>query len=121
MSSSTTIICRATRSLAEFDATILRSGRPIAPVAPEWRPFASALAPAFMVPVAHAAGFVSAYPASDYAALLNFAQIDQFSVDESYAETADSMFRIDAVAGSGDSAVACRSPLISTEVTYPAP
>lgn len=48
-------------SLAEFDATILRSGQPIAPIAPEWRPFASALAPAFMVPVAHAAGFVSAY------------------------------------------------------------
>jgi hypothetical protein len=58
-------------------------------------------------------------PASDYAALLSFAQIDQFSVDESYAETADSMFRIDAVAGSGEGAVACRSPLISAEVTYP--
>jgi hypothetical protein len=60
-------------------------------------------------------------PASDYAALLNYAQIDQFSVDESYAETADSMFWIDAVAGSGEGAVSCKGPLISTEVTYPAP
>jgi hypothetical protein len=47
--------------LAEFDAIILRSGMAIAPVASEWRPFASALAPTFMVPIAHGAGYVSAY------------------------------------------------------------
>jgi hypothetical protein len=48
--------------LAEFDAIILRSGKAIAPVDPEWRPFASALlAPAFMVPIADGAGYVSAY------------------------------------------------------------
>jgi len=47
--------------LAEFDATILRSGMAIAPVASEWRPFASALAPTFMVPIADGAGYVSAY------------------------------------------------------------
>jgi hypothetical protein len=60
-------------------------------------------------------------PASDYAELLNYAQIDPFSVDESYAETADSMFWIDAVAGSGEEAVTCKGPLVSTEVTYPTP
>jgi hypothetical protein len=60
-------------------------------------------------------------PASDYAALLNYAQIDQFSVDEAYAETADSMFQIDAVAGSGEGAVSCKGALISAEVTYPTP
>jgi hypothetical protein len=48
--------------LTEFDAIILRSGKAIAPVDPEWRPFASALlAPAFMVPIADGAGYVSAY------------------------------------------------------------
>src|SRR6202047_894872 len=47
--------------LAEFDAIILRSGMAIAPVASEWRPFASALAPTFMVSIADGAGYVSAY------------------------------------------------------------
>ncbi|MGB6174758.1 MAG: hypothetical protein WBF43_00105 [Methylocella sp.] len=47
--------------LAEFDAIILRSGMAIAPVAPEWQPFASALAPTFMLPIADGAGYVSAY------------------------------------------------------------
>lgn len=47
--------------LAESDAIILRSGRAIAPVASEWRPFASALAPTFMVPIADGAGYVSAF------------------------------------------------------------
>ena len=47
--------------LAEFDAIILRSGTAIAPVASEWRPFASALAPIFMLPIADGAGYVSAY------------------------------------------------------------
>lgn len=60
-------------------------------------------------------------PASDYASLLNYAQIDQFSVDESYAETADSMFEVNAVAGSGEAAVTCKGPLVSAEVTYPTP
>jgi hypothetical protein len=60
-------------------------------------------------------------PASDYASLLNYAQIDQFAVDESYAETADSMFQIDAVAGSGEGATTCKGPLVSAEVTYPTP
>ncbi|HTV30396.1 MAG TPA: hypothetical protein VMF32_21790, partial [Xanthobacteraceae bacterium] len=36
-------------SLAEFDAQIFRSGHLIAPVDPEWRPFANALAPRFML------------------------------------------------------------------------
>jgi len=47
--------------LAEFDGTILRSGMAIAPVESEWQPLAAALAPRFMVPVAHGAGFASTY------------------------------------------------------------
>ena len=47
--------------LAEFDATILRSGKAIAPVVSEWQPLAAALAPRFMIPVAHGAGFASTY------------------------------------------------------------
>src|SRR3984893_11359136 len=47
--------------LAEFDATILRSGMAIAPVDSEWRPYVSALATSFMLPISHGAGFASAY------------------------------------------------------------
>jgi hypothetical protein len=47
--------------LAEFDATILRSGMAIAPVDSEWRPYFSALATSFMLPIPHGAGFASAY------------------------------------------------------------
>lgn len=47
--------------LAEFDAIILRSGKAIAPVDSEWRPYAAALAPTFMLPIADGAGYVSAY------------------------------------------------------------
>src|SRR5579862_3453917 len=47
--------------LAEFDAQIFRSGHLIAPVDAEWRLFASALAPRFMLPVAGGIGFVSNY------------------------------------------------------------
>lgn len=47
--------------LAEHDAVILRSGAIVAPIAPEWRPYSSALAPRFMVPVDRVDGFVSAY------------------------------------------------------------
>jgi hypothetical protein len=48
-------------NLAEFDAQIFRSGLLIAPVDPEWRPFANALAPRFMLPIAGGLGFVSHY------------------------------------------------------------
>jgi len=47
--------------LAEFDATILRSGMAIAPVDSEWRPYVSALATRYMLPIPHGAGFASAY------------------------------------------------------------
>jgi hypothetical protein len=47
--------------LAEFDATILRTGTPVALAAPEWQSFFLALAPCFMLPVAQGAGFLSAY------------------------------------------------------------
>jgi hypothetical protein len=48
-------------ALAEFDAQIFQSGLLIAPVDPEWRPFANALAPRFMLPIAGGLGFVSNY------------------------------------------------------------
>jgi hypothetical protein len=47
--------------LAEFDARILRSGHLIAPIAPEWRVFADALAPRFMLPIPGNIGFASEY------------------------------------------------------------
>lgn len=48
-------------ALAEFDAVIFRTGRLIAPVAPEWRAFSQALAPRFMLPIADQMGFSSQY------------------------------------------------------------
>jgi hypothetical protein len=47
--------------LAEFDAIIFRSGKEIASIDPLWRPFASALAPRFMLPIPGDVGFASAY------------------------------------------------------------
>ncbi|MDJ0450428.1 hypothetical protein [Methylocystis sp. JR02] len=48
-------------ALAEFDAVIFRTGRLIAPVAPEWRAVSQALAPRFMLPIAEQMGFSSQY------------------------------------------------------------
>jgi hypothetical protein len=48
-------------NLAEFDARIFQSGHLIAPVDPQWRPFAKALAPRFVMPIAGGLGFVSSY------------------------------------------------------------
>jgi hypothetical protein len=48
-------------ALAEFDATIFRSGRAFAPIEPAWQPYGSALAPRFMLPVQRTLGFVSSY------------------------------------------------------------
>jgi hypothetical protein len=47
--------------MAKFDAEIIASGRLLAPIAPEWRPFASALQPAFRLPVPGDIAWVSAY------------------------------------------------------------
>ncbi len=47
--------------LAEFDAIIFRSGRPVAPIAPDWQIFANALAPRLMLPIYGGAGWVSGY------------------------------------------------------------
>jgi hypothetical protein len=48
--------------LARFDSLIFRSGRTVAPLAEEWRPYASALAwQSFMQPVADHAALVSSY------------------------------------------------------------
>jgi hypothetical protein len=47
--------------LAQFDASIFRAGKSIAAIQPEWRPFATALAPRFMLPIARDAGFASTY------------------------------------------------------------
>ncbi|HEX5279220.1 MAG TPA: hypothetical protein VFW28_03990 [Micropepsaceae bacterium] len=48
-------------NLAEFDATILRAGKPIAPVAGEWQRFANALAPRFVLHAANGGGWISLY------------------------------------------------------------
>jgi hypothetical protein len=47
--------------MAEFDTAILRQGRLVAAVAPEWRPFANSLVPFFRLPVAGDAAWVSSY------------------------------------------------------------
>lgn len=47
--------------LADFDAAHLRAGWLIAPVPVEWRPFADAMMPQFMLPVAEDAGWTSTY------------------------------------------------------------
>ena len=49
-------------TLARFDSLIFRSGRTVAPLSNEWRPYANALAwQSFMQPVADHAAFISAY------------------------------------------------------------
>ncbi len=47
--------------LANFDADFLSRGLPIAPVPAEWRPFAGALMPDFMLPIPSESGWLSAY------------------------------------------------------------
>jgi len=47
--------------LADFDAAFLARGALIAPMPPEWQPFATALMPKFMLPVASSTGWLSAY------------------------------------------------------------
>ena len=47
--------------LADFDSIIFRAGKITAPIAADWRPFASALAPRFMLSIAKNAGFASIY------------------------------------------------------------
>lgn len=47
--------------LADFDADYLRQGLAIAPVPAEWRPFAAAMMPIFMLPVPPEIGWMSAY------------------------------------------------------------
>ncbi|MGY2047160.1 hypothetical protein [Methylobacterium sp. JK268] len=47
--------------MAEFDAGIFRSGRLLAPVAPEWRDLVPALAPQFVLPVPGHAAWASTY------------------------------------------------------------
>lgn len=48
-------------NLAEFDATILRAGMPIAPVAGEWQRFATALTPRFVLHVPDGGYWISLY------------------------------------------------------------
>lgn len=47
--------------LAEFDAIIFRSGKPVALIPPDWQAFANALAPRLMLPIDGGAGWVSGY------------------------------------------------------------
>ena len=44
-----------------FDMAVFNSGRLAVPIAPEWRPFALALVPNFLLNANHPVGFVSAY------------------------------------------------------------
>lgn len=48
-------------NLAEFDATILRAGLPMAPVAAEWQRFATALTPRFVLHVPDGSYWISLY------------------------------------------------------------
>jgi hypothetical protein len=59
-------------------------------------------------------------PASGYASLFTYPEIDQAKVDEAYMETVDSMFTIEVTLGTSGQgkAITCRSKLLSTDVTY---
>ena len=59
-------------------------------------------------------------PASGYASLFSYPEIDQAKVDEAYMETVDSMFTIEVTLGTSGQgkAITCRSKLLSTDVTY---
>ena len=59
-------------------------------------------------------------PASGYASLFTYPEIDQAKVDEAYMETVDSMFAIEVTLGTSGQgkAITCRSKLLSTGVTY---
>jgi hypothetical protein len=59
-------------------------------------------------------------PASAYAAMFNYPRLDQFKIDESYAETADGMIRLRVTIGtSGDGkAMGCQAPLVNGGITY---
>lgn len=59
-------------------------------------------------------------PASGYASLFSYPEIDQAKVDEAYMETVDSMLTIQVTLGTSGQgkAITCRSKLLSTDVTY---
>jgi len=59
-------------------------------------------------------------PASSYASLFAYPEIDQAKVDETYMETVDSMLTIQVTLGTSGQgkAITCRSKLLSTHVTY---
>jgi hypothetical protein len=59
-------------------------------------------------------------PASGYAAMFNYLGLDQFKIDQSYAETADGMIRLRVTIGtSGDGkAMGCQAPLVNGGITY---
>ena len=59
-------------------------------------------------------------PASAYASLFSFPGVDESKIDESYAETVDSMIAIMVVIGqTGDGkGMVCQSRLLSTDISY---
>jgi len=59
-------------------------------------------------------------PASGYASLFAYPEVDQAKVDEAYMETVDSMLAIQVTLGTSGQgkAITCRSKLLSTDVTY---
>jgi hypothetical protein len=61
-----------------------------------------------------------AEPASAYESLFTYPGDDEFKIDQSYAETVDSMFMIMVVIGQtgGGTGMVCQGPLLSTKLTY---
>jgi hypothetical protein len=59
-------------------------------------------------------------PASAYASMFNYPGLDQFKIDQSYAETADGMIRLRVTIGSsGDGkAMGCQAPLVNGGISY---
>jgi len=57
-------------------------------------------------------------PASAYASLFNYPSIDQFAVDQSYAETVDGMITIEVIFERVTESMICKSKLLSKDVEY---
>jgi hypothetical protein len=57
-------------------------------------------------------------PASSYASLFAYPSIDQFAIDESYAETVDGMITIMVTFERFAESMMCKSRLLSNEVSY---
>jgi hypothetical protein len=57
-------------------------------------------------------------PASSYASLFDFPEIDQAAVDEAYAETVDGMIAIEVTFARFSESMSCTSKLLSKDIAY---